>query len=41
MMNKMDDESYNLIEKVALKRVGGRLEVDALTLLFTKVNAMT
>ena len=53
LMNKMEDEAYNLIEKIALnnyqwpnvrgqfKRVGGTLEFDALTLLSTKVDAIT
>jgi len=52
-MNKTDDEAYNLIEGMALnnyhwstersqpKWVAGKLEVDPLTLLFAKVNAMT
>ena len=52
-MNKTEDEAYNLIEEMALnnfqwstergqpKRVGGKLEVDALTLLSAKVDAMT
>jgi len=52
-MNKTEDEAYNLIEEMALnnyqwstergqpKRVGGKLEVDALTLLSGKVDAMT
>jgi len=51
-MNKMKDEAYNLIEEMALnnyswssergqpKQVRGKLEVDALTLLFAKVDAM-
>jgi len=49
----MEDEAYNLIEEMALnnfqwsnergqpKRVGGKVEVDALTLLSAKVDAMT
>ena len=53
LMNKTEDEAYNLIEEMALnnfqwstkrgqpKQVGGKLEVDALTLLSTKVDAMT
>ena len=53
LMNKTEDEAYNLIEEMALnnyqwstergqpKRVGGKLEVDALTLLSGKVDAMT
>ena len=52
-MNKTKDEAYNLIEEMALnnfqwstergqpKWVGGKLEVDALTLLFAKIDAMT
>ena len=52
-MSKTEDEAYNLIEEMALnsfqwsiergqpKRIGGKLEVDALTLLSTKVDAMT
>jgi len=52
-MNKTKDEAYNLIEEMALnnfqwsiergqpKRVGGKLEVDALNLLSVKVDAMT
>ena len=53
LMNKTDDEAYNLIEEMVLnnfqrstkrgqpKRVRGKLEVVALTLLSAKVNAMT
>jgi len=53
LMNKTEDEVYNLIEEMTLnnyqwsnecdqpKRVGGKIEVDALTLLTTKVDAMT
>jgi len=53
LMNKIEDEAYNLIEEMSLndflwstergqpKRVGGKLEVDALTLLSAKVDAMT
>ena len=53
LMSKTEDEAYNLIEDMALnnfqwstekgqpKRVGGKLEVDALTLLSAKVDAMT
>jgi len=52
-MNKREDEAYNLIEEMALnnfqwstergqpKQVGGKLQVDALTLLSAKVDAMT
>jgi len=52
-MNKTKDEAYNLIEEIALnnfqwfteqgqpKWVGGKLEVNALTLLSAKVDAMT
>jgi len=53
LMNKMEDEAYNLIEEMALnnfqwstewgqpKRVGGKYDIDALTLLITKMDAMT
>ena len=53
LMNKTEDKAYNLIEEMALnnfqwstecgqlKRVGGKLEVDAHILLSTKVHAMT
>jgi len=52
-MNKTEDEVHNMIKEMALKnfqwsneqgqpkRVGGNLEVDALTLLNAKVDAMT
>jgi len=52
-MNMTEDEAYNLIEEIVLnnfqwpteqgqpKRVGGKLEVDALTLLSAKVDALT
>ena len=52
-MNKTEDEAYNLIKEMALnnfqwstergqpKQVGGKLEVDILTLLSTKIDAMT
>jgi len=52
-MNKMEDKAYNLIEEMALKnfqrstervqpkRVRGKLEADALTLLSAKVDTMT
>jgi len=53
LINKTVDEAYNLIEEMTLnnfqwstkqgqpKRVGGKLEVDRLTLLSAKVDAMT
>ena len=53
LMNKREEEAYDLIDEVVLnnhqwsnerdqpKWVGCRLEVDDLTLLFTKVHAMT
>ena len=53
LMSKTEDEAYNLIKEITLnnfhwsteraqpKRVGGKLEVDAFTLLSTKVDAMT
>ena len=53
LMSKTEDKAYNLIKEMALnnfqwstergqpKRVGGKLEVDALTLLFAKLDAMT
>jgi len=52
-MSKTEDESYNLIEEMALnnfqwsteraqpRRVGGNLEVDAFTLFSAKVDVMT
>jgi len=52
-MNKTGDEAYNLIEEMSLnnfqwstrrsqcKRVEGKLKVDVLTLLSTKVDTMT
>ena len=52
-MSKTEDEAYNLIEEMALNNfqwspeqaqprcVGGKLEVDAFTLLSAKVDAMT
>ena len=52
-MNKIEDEAYSLIEDMALnnfqwstergqlKWVGDKLEVDTLTLLSAKVDAMT
>jgi len=53
LMSKAEDEAYNLIEEVALNNfqwsteqaqprlVGGKLEVDTITFLSTKVDAMT
>ena len=53
LMSKIEDEAYNLIEEMALnnfqwsidqthpKQVGGKLEVDAITLLSAKGDAMT
>ena len=53
MINKTEDKTDNLIEEMTLnnfqwsneqgqpKRVGGKLEVDALTLLNAIVDAMT
>jgi len=53
LVNKTEDEAYNQIEEMALnnfqlsvergqpKRVRGKLEVDALTLLYAKADAMT
>jgi len=53
LMNKTEDEVYNLIEEMTLnnfqwsneqgqlKLVGGKIEIDALTLLNAKVDAMT
>ena len=52
-MGKTEEEAYNLIEEMALnnfqwssergqpKRVGGKYEIDALTLLTAKMDAMT
>ena len=52
-MSKMKEETYNLIEEMALndyqqssehgqpKRVGGKYDIDALALLTAKMNAMT
>ena len=52
-MSKMEEEAYNLIEEMALnnfqwsseraqpKRVGGKFELDAITLLTAKMDAMT
>ena len=53
LMSNTEDEAYNLIEKMALnnhqwsneggqpKRAGGKFDIDALTLLTTKMDAMT
>jgi len=53
LMSKTEEEEYNLIEEMALnnyqwsnergqpKRVGGKYEIDALTLLTAKMDAMT
>ena len=53
LISKTEDEAYSLIEEMVLnnfqwssertqpKRVGGKFEVDALTLLSAKVDAMT
>ena len=53
LMSKIEEEAYNLIEEMTLnnyqwssergqpKRVGGKYEIDALTLLTTKMDAMT
>jgi len=53
MSNKIEDEAYNLIKEMTLnnfqwsiergqpKPVGGKVEVDGLILVSTKVNAMT
>jgi len=53
LMSKTEEEAYNLIEEMALnnyqwssergqpKRVGGKYEIDALTLLTAKMDAMT
>ena len=53
LIRKIEDEAYNLIEEISLnnfqwstehgqpKWVGGKLEVNALTLLSAKVHAMT
>ena len=52
-MSKTEDEAYNLIEEMELsnfqwsteraqpRQVGGKLEVDAITLLSAKVDSMT
>jgi len=53
LMNKTEDEAYNLIKEMTLnnfrwsnkrgqpKPVGGKLEVDVLILLNAKIDAMT
>ena len=53
LMSKTEELAYNLIEEMALnnyqlsnergqpKRVGGKYDIDALTLLTTKMDAMT
>ena len=53
LMSKTEEEAYNLIEEMALnnyqwsnergqpKRVGSKYEIDALTLLTAKMDAMT
>ena len=53
LMRKTEDKAYNLIEEMTLnnfqwstgraqpRRVEGKLEVNAFTLLFAKVDAMT
>jgi len=53
LMTKTEDEAYNLIEEMTLnnfqwsteraqpRRVGGKLEIDAITLLSAKVDTMT
>ena len=52
-MSKTEEEAYNLTEEMALnnfqwsneraqpKRVGGKYELDAITLLIIKMNAIT
>ena len=52
-MNKTEDEAYNLIKEIALnnfqqsseralpKRVGGKLEVDVISMFSSKVDAMS
>ena len=40
-MNKIEDEAYNLFGRWHLTTFKGKLEVDALTLLFAKVDAIT
>ena len=53
LMNKMEDEACNLIEDIALnnyqgsnersqpKSIGGKLELDAISMLSTTVDAMS
>jgi len=53
LMNKTEDKAYNLIEEIALnnyqwsnerirpERVGDKLELDAISMFFTKVDAMS
>ena len=53
LMNKMEDEGYNLIEDIVLnnyqwynergqpKQVGGKFEIDELNLLTTKIDIIT
>ena len=53
LISKTEDEAYNLIKKMALnnfqwsinrtqpKRVGGKLDVNAITLVSAKIDAMT
>jgi len=53
LMNMKEDEAYNFIEEMTLnnyqysnersqpKRVGGKLELDAIFMLSTKVDAMS
>ena len=53
LMSKMEDEAYNLIEDMTLnnyqwsnkrgqpKRVGGKFDVDTLTLLISKMDVTT
>jgi len=53
LMSKTEEKAYNLIEEMALnnyqwssecgqsKRVGGKYDIDALTLLIIKMDAMT
>jgi len=52
-MNKTEDEAYNLIKEMSLnnfqwsskraqpKRVGGKLELDAISILSSKVDAIS
>jgi len=52
-MNKTEDEAYNLIEEMALnnfqwlsekaqpKHIGGKLELDVISMLSSKVDAMS